>query len=321
MSQQPIRFIDMAPQEWFLNKEASSIWISCYRIFRVLPVSLQTCGIINFPEVVAFPLWGKVRYIDASQAKIVFLTEEQWEFDTSQIQGKETLEGAYILLITPYIVDGQERQETKVRQILQETIALLMAMNGRNTAFELIFDNIFPMTGENPTVISPAVENPLWFSKPDFSPKKLLDVQDAAKAIDGLPTEEKNRIKLSLRWFELAMRKDGVDSFLSFWIALETLAMDNTDIRPINEKLARIYGVSVQKASQEFGVGHVFGFRSKIVHHGHIASIDANLQRYLEALYSDLLLAELNLPSEHSAKNVLSDPKFDLMSYLSLSTG
>ena len=112
------------------------------------------------------------------------------------------------------------------------------------------------------------------------------------------------------------MRKHGIDSFLSFWIAIETLAMDDTDIRPINETLARVYQVSVQEASKQFGVGRVFGLRSKIVHHGHIASIHAKLKLYLEALYSDLLFAELNLPSEYKTKSMLNDPEFDLMSYI-----
>ncbi|MEE3717863.1 hypothetical protein V2H45_14065 [Tumidithrix elongata RA019] len=318
MLQQSIRLIDLAPEEWFSSKETSSIWISCYRIFRVLPDNLATSGIINLPDVVVVPLWGQVRYTDASQAKIVFITEEKWEFDVSQIQEKDTLEGAYILLISPFVVDGQERPEPEVRQVLQETVALFMAMNGRNTAFELVFDNILPMTGEKTTVISPMVENPLWFSAPNFSSERLLDIQSVAKAIDHLPPEEKNRIKLSLRWFELAMRKHGVDSFLSFWIALETLSMDNTDIRPINKTLARVYEVSVQEANQQFGVGRVFGLRSKIVHQGHIASIHANLQRYLEALYSDLLLAELDLPSEYKAQLVLNDPEFDLISYVTV---
>ena len=152
MLQQSIRLIDLASQDWFSSKETSSIWISCYRIFRVSPSSLATFEVINLPNVVIVPIWGKVRYTDASQLKIVFITEEKWEVDASQVQEKETLEGAYILLISPYVIDGKERPESEVRQVLQETVALLMAINGRNTAFELIFDNIVPMTGENTTV-------------------------------------------------------------------------------------------------------------------------------------------------------------------------
>ncbi len=313
-----VRLIDLAPKEWFSDKATSSIWISCYRVFRVSPDSLATLATINLPEVFAVILWGKVHYIDSSQAKITFITEGKWQLNASQIQEKDTLEGAYILLMAPYIVDGKERREIEVRQLLQETIALLMALDGRNAAFELIFDNIAPMTGENVTAISPVVENPLWFPAPDFSAKRLADIQDAAEAIDRLPEVERNRVKLSLRWFESAMRKSGVDSFLSFWIALETLAMDDTNIRSINEVLAHVYGVSIQEADSKFGVGRVFGLRAAIVHHGHIASIHANLQRYLEALYSDLFLAKLNRPSEHRAETMLNDPEFSLMSYVAV---
>jgi len=318
MPQESIRLIDLAPQDWFSCKETSSIWVSCYRVFRVSPDSLAASGNISLPWAIALPLWGQVHYTDVSQAKIVHITEEEWEFDASQIQEKNTLEGAYIILIAPYAVDGHKRPETEVRQVLQETVALFMAMNGRNAAFELMFDNILPMTGENTMVISPVVENPLCFPAPDFSSMRLLDIQNVAKAIECLPLEERNRIKLSLRWLESAMRKHGVDSFLSFWIALETLAMDTTDIRAINQSLAKAYGVSIQDASQRFGVGRIFGLRSQIVHHGNIAAIHQNLEQYLEALYTDLLLAELHLPSEHKAQLVLSDPGFDLLSYVAV---
>ncbi|RCJ30513.1 hypothetical protein A6769_33175 [Nostoc punctiforme NIES-2108] len=312
-----IRLIDLVPNEWFSVKEKSSIWISCYRIFRTLANFSSGCITIKLPNVSAVILLGKVHYLDSSLARIEYITEEQWSFDVSKIQERDTPEGTYLLLLTPFDIDGQEGNEPAVKQLLQETVALLISINGRNIAFEHIFDNIAPMNGGPLTVISPVSENPLWFPAFELSDNRISKITNAAKTIDLLPKEQGNRIKLSLRWFESAMRQSGVDSFLSYWIALETLSMDSTDIRPINEILAKIYGLSnFKEAKSTFGVGHIFGLRGLIVHQGQIIPIHAVLQKYMGALYTDILLEKLGLPSEYQTKAVLDDPTFDFQTYI-----
>lgn len=61
----------------------------------------------------------------------------------------------------------------------------------------------------------------------------------------------------------------GVDAFLKYWIAIEIIAMpDSSNIKHLIEILADIYEIRKEDAKKNFGVGKIFGFRSKIVHHG-----------------------------------------------------
>ncbi|MBD0325807.1 MAG: hypothetical protein ICV68_05215, partial [Pyrinomonadaceae bacterium] len=125
-------------------------------------------------------------------------------------------------------------------------------------------------------------------------------------------------IKLSLRWFESALYgKGGIDAYLKYWFAIETLGMPSTtNIRPLVESLSRAYGISHEEAQQKFSIGRLFGLRSRIVHEGQIISVHQNLTKYIEALYVDVLLEHLGLASEHRAEDVIDDPNFDLARYL-----
>ena len=125
-------------------------------------------------------------------------------------------------------------------------------------------------------------------------------------------------MQLSLRWFELALYSKGdVDGFLRYWFAIETLGMPNaTDIRPLNESLARTYGISFEDARKRFSIGRLFGMRSRIVHNGQIIPIHQNLSKYVEAPYVDILYEHLGLTSEQRAAGVLNTAGFNLKQYL-----
>lgn len=311
-----MQFPDLVPDDWFRNKKESSIWIRCFRIFCVPQEIISPPIIINLSDLVLVALHGQVPYLDSSLTRIEYNTEAQPRFDTSQLQLRYTLEGAYIVLITPFKIDGQEGNEPVVKKRLQEVSGLLLALNGKNMAFEMIFDNIMTLNNNSISVFSTVTENPLFFSPPDVSEEQINLLSDVDEAINLLRKEQKNRVNLSLRWFESAMRESGTDSFLSYWIALETLGMYGTNIRPLNERLAKIYGKTVEEASTCFGVGRIFNLRGLIVHEGKIVPIHQNLQKYMEALYIDIFLEYLQLPSKKCANRVLNEPNFDLTTYL-----
>jgi hypothetical protein len=131
--------------------------------------------------------------------------------------------------------------------------------------------------------------------------------------MESLGPDVARRLRLANRWFVSAVHSGGgIDAFLKYWIALETLAMpDTTDVRPINELLARSYDVTPSEAAQRFGVGRLFGLRSRIVHDGQIVSVSGLLLGYIEAIFFDTLAAALQLAPEHRAAAVQTDPDWD----------
>jgi len=312
------RLIDLAPHSWFTHTDGSSIWVTGYRGLRV-PKENFALGpkVVDFNEVRAIVLYGALKYIDASQAKIEVITDNQWHIDVSKIQERETSEGVYLLFLAPFAVDGQPGNEPATREKISTAAGLFAAFNGRNIVYERLFDNIIEMSDGRSSAFSPVFENPMWFIPPDLSDARLDIISKADRAITTLPEPDRNRIRLSLRWFEQALYESGVDAYLKYWIALETLAMpDTTNIRPLNESLSRAYNLSCEAVRDRFAIRKLFGLRGRIVHDGQLVPIHANLLRYLEALYADVLLVHLDLLCDRRAASVMDDPEFTLNEYL-----
>lgn len=318
LKQKKFKLIDLVPSSWFSQKEGSSIWVTAYRIFRVPKENLISgLKIIDLSNIRAIILYGELKYFDVSQTEIIFVTDDKLNVDLSQAKIKKTPEGAYLLFFLPFDIDGEKGNETITLQKIHIATGLFAVFNGRNIVYKRVYDNIIELATEKITASGPSVEVPTWFAQPNVSESRLNIISQADKIIADKPAPEKNRILLSLRWFESALHDGGIDSFLKYWFALETLAMpDTTDIYLINESLSSAYEISHDEARDQFAVGRLFGLRGRIVHEGQIVPIHGRLSDYIEALYVDILLNHLGLPCESKAKSVMDRPDFTLEDYL-----
>lgn len=79
---------------------------------------------------------------------------------------------------------------------------------------------------------------------------------------------------------------------------------DETNVKPVNEILAKLYGCTLKEASDKFGVGRIQGLRSRIMHNGEDLSIHQDLSRYVEALFFDLLMSCFGINDAHRSANV-----------------
>lgn len=108
-----------------------------------------------------------------------------------------------------------------------------------------------------------------------------------------------------------------MDAYLKNWFALETLGMpDTSDVRPLNDSLARAYAIPLKEAESRFAVGRLFGLRSRIVHDGQIVPIHARLLDYIAAIFVDVLFERLNVAAERRAELVSAMSDFRLERYL-----
>jgi hypothetical protein len=150
---------------------------------------------------------------------------------------------------------------------------------------------------------SGSMEIPWSLGEPDLSPERLALINLADQKIQDLQDSDRKRVLLSLRWYRMGFRDLGVDAFLKFWIAIETLA---ANAKSINQVLAKGYSISMQQAGEKFLMGRLQSLRGDIAHKGQIpANIDV-LKRYLEAVYSDLLCEFLALPFPSKAEACMS---------------
>ena len=76
----------------------------------------------------------------------------------------------------------------------------------------------------------PNIRPPDLYPPPDSSQAALRLIADLDEAVRSQNEQDRNRIQLSLQWLCRASETFGVDSFLMYWFALETLAMPGGEL-------------------------------------------------------------------------------------------
>ena len=310
--------MEMVPDDWFTSPESSSIWIAGYRLMRISPIDLpEGPKYFDLEGVRVFLTYGSIDYLDSNAATPRITDHGDYKVDASAIE-KTTPEGGYTFLVLPFDVDGQHGNERLTRERIADVVGLLAALNERNMAYEHVFEYVNRADGKERSVISATLVNPMSMPKPDMGEGRLQTLSAVDAGIHAMEDSRRNRIRLSLRWFQAALFDIGVDAYLKYWIAIETLAMpDTTNIRPVNEALSRIYGIPLEDASQRYQIGRLFDLRGRIVHQGSQIPISGKLLDYAESIYSDLLLDAAGSAPESRAESFLSSESFDPVSDLS----
>jgi len=304
---------DLTPSKWFKQAEGSSVWVAGYNMHKV-PSSTIPAGpqFVDFDAIRAVFIYGSGPYLDTKAVNTQFSDEGLIIVQgISQIES-QLPEGAYLLLLAPFDIEGKLGDELAVRQRLSEVIGLLVAFEGRNIAFRHLFDNIHELGKPERSVISPTIDLPFNLPAPNLSQSRLQSIVETDKRISEQAEAVSNRIRLSLRWFEAATYDSDVDAFLKYWIALETLAMPNTtNIQPVNESLAAAYNRSMQEVGQVYHIGRLSDLRNRIVHDGLIASISSPLLDYVAAVYTDVLSQIVGTPCEMKAHKIITEQGID----------
>jgi hypothetical protein len=204
-----------------------------------------------------------------------------------------------------------------VKRTISTSAGIIAAFSGRNAVYEKIYDNILDVGTGAASGFSPVFSNPWVFPHPNFSKDRVALIRKGITCLNTIAIQMRNRIELAMHWYEEALRDQGRDAFLKSWIALEVLAMpDSTNVRPITEALARAYSISYDEATKAYGVGRIFGLRSRIVHNGELLPIHFLLEEYTQAIFADVLFDMLQLPSDRRIEAVKAKPEFDLNGFL-----
>lgn len=314
---QEIGLVDIAPKTWFPKNEGNNLWVAGYRCLLVDPTELQR-GIktIDFDRVRAVMLWGHLKYFSAPN-KWHIDSDGHIHYEVDEIKESSTEEGSYIVFLTPYAVSGTAEPESVVRERVDVAAGLLAAIANRNIVAEKIYENILDTTSLQSTFYGPVLENPNWSGPVDIGKHGIDRLNAAASNASSLPDKTRNRVGLSLRWYEMSIRDSGVNEFIKLWLAIETLAMpDTTDIKMLIGILSKGYSVSYDEAKTRYCIGEIFGLRALVVHQGKIVGIDGHLIKFMRAIFSDLLSHQLNISWPGCAEAVLLETRFDLRGYL-----
>lgn len=298
--------VSFANPKWFKDKTKSSIWVRGYRMMRVPQTQLPNGSeIVDLGNVRALFIRGVISYIDTPAPP---KTGPEGVIHLGGISAETAPRDTYLLLMTPHAIDSNPGSEQRSKDLISSAAGFLSLLGGHNIVYTHLFDNTLNADGTGMGVNGRAVVTPNTLPATDLSESSIREFRDVATSLEDLPEAENHRIKLSLRWFTKDEGVGGVDEFLSRWIALETLAMpDTTNIRPANDLLGRIYGISSQQAAEKFLLGRLCDLRARIVHDGATPPISSRLLDYVAALYRDLVSGTIGITSPRAAELALAE--------------
>lgn len=313
---QPTRaaLADIVPAAWY-DQPDLWVWMSCYHTMRLTKATLSNGPrILSFNDAIAMIFYGSPVYFPESTIAVqstdvpVFSTHVQ----ATPIQAPE---GCYMMLILRFQNGEEHEYPLRVRELTLRSI--LTTVLGENIAYRRLFQTRVKADGTSANLFSEFFRNPYSDPEPDISDESLNLAMRLEAAIENLPNNDAERVRLSLRWHGQAKDAQGPDAFINQWVALESLGMsDRSNIRPLEEALARSYAIPLSEARARFHVGRLFGFRSEILHKGIIPPIPSTLTDYMRALYKDILWEKLAITSEHAAGLALQNAGVDLLSLL-----
>ncbi|HEX5762813.1 MAG TPA: hypothetical protein VFY04_06800 [Solirubrobacterales bacterium] len=175
----------------------------------------------------------------------------------------------------------------------EEVIAQITTLGSLLLAFEHLEDYWIKFPGGALSGASRVILDTTWWEEPNLSKNARDGWQLAQAAIAS--SAEPDRLHLSLRWLDEAKRSEATDALLKLWFALEILTgtSDRKAVARIDRALSAAYEISREQVSSQFGIGRIFGLRSKIVHHGLKVHVPGPLLNYVAGIYVDLLVSLL----------------------------
>lgn len=302
---------ELLPADWFTRPDDSSVLVFCYRMIQTDLSDIVPPVVFQLTRVCAIFMLGSITYLDASHSARFTAAQGEVRLDASAPQQRKTPEEPHLLLVTPLRVDGVPGDQSKAEQRLQTATALVECVLGRSAVYELVFENEIEASGQHATATSPVLENPFFFPRPRPRAEQATIVRFDT-GIAGLPELERHRVELSMRWLHQAAFARGVDAFLRYWIALETLAMpDSTNIKPLSAALSNAYALEAGDTERRFCLGRIFRLRGKIVHGGEMRPIHGALLKLMEGIYVDVVTDLLGFESLRHAQRAIDDTGMD----------
>jgi hypothetical protein len=296
-----MRFADLLPAAWLQVDPKPKIWFTAFRMVNVSePAALANAVLFDIVGLRAVLLYGRIPYYDTSGFKL-----ELREEPVAHVQGsgemRDSPEGAWLVLFGQYDTANID-SESDLKTRISIAKGILATVLGRNVAYEQLCENIHNLEDGTYSGFSNVFANPYVFPALNLRTEAFDKVTRIHETIEQRGDAERNRLRLSLHWFEMGAQEEGVDAFLRRWIAIEILAgCRKGELKPIKRLMGRAYSLPPEKASDAFYIGWLGTIRANIVHHGRIRSMHYVVPLYLEEIYKDCLMAALDVPPAHSA--------------------
>jgi hypothetical protein len=306
---------ELAPDRWFKDRTVSTFWLRVYSCLFI-PHSefektiLSALNNSGFNEIISF------RFLIMNGMKIpktdFTMTSEpdgMLRIETEYNQ-KELKNGTYVLILTPKNIDGIETAEHEVRKRLNTVAGILRAHTGHNFLRELQFEGEVFAGEDKFSSSSDGLKIPKESEGPHFNAANWIQTKEIHDAIWKIPVEVKQRVLLSLEYFNRAF--DEADSFFFYWVSLEILC--NGQSQAIKNKLKESLGLKSIKQAEETGFGVIAKWRHDFFHNGIRPIVIADVDRFIQLVYFDILRFILNLSPAYHTLHLINSKGYDLSS-------
>jgi hypothetical protein len=295
----PTSFASLAPDSWFVDREAESFWM---RI--VTPIGLPPAGLQELALARRFDVFA------GEKLALAFGTLDDFKLPVFHFVAYAANDGTTIVnthvyevplprlpvwfFATPLRKENGTTFGGEARATIDRASAIIQVHLGRNTFRDVVFDGEVGAKSGKISVGSLSIRTPDAADGPARHPRLWEAIAELQTPIAALPIERRNRLFRSLEFVERASRDN--EEFFYLWTAYELLC--NGKANTIRSRLMRALDFkSVDQVDRDTGFGVVAKWRHDFIHKGVPAHLTTHVARYLEYMYVDLLRDELGLTS------------------------
>lgn len=309
----------LIPTSWFTNVEDSSIWLRLYSCVFVPhdQIAERVRGWLSEGDLLAHggPIlfgFGTFKDFKVPSTTMDLATAESGQLRMFVKVDEKALPSApYIILAAPFRRDGADGDEPSTRRALDLAAGLIGVHAGANFMRECVFEGEVSGRDGRFSAPGPAHRIPQVVEGPFLAKENGLDIGEISKQLSKTSEPKRSRLELALVLMDTAMRKH--EGFLEYWTALEVVC--DGKARRIQDRLAKIYGLKSQhEAARVTGLGALTTWRDDYVHKGKRPFLTADVERYIQLVFLDLLRHELDLATRGHVAAIHHAVGYDLSS-------
>jgi hypothetical protein len=310
------KFLSSVPSRWFSSEQSRGrVLMSAYQCLLGSRHQVTNSSGLDLGDAIVVWHWGTVSHLGGSMRVVLRPNADgnaTYEVDKQEAV-RPTRKDCWTVVLQKHGEDSLEEPIEKLRERRAEIVALLTAAIGLSCVFELELENsITRDANELEKITDVGTIRSDIFRCPFVSAERLHLVEKLQRSMEAKSDEGRRRLQLGLHWFQAGSRSEGVDAFVSLWIALEALVLgDSHKIFPLKASVGRAYGMTPNEANQYFGLGRMYRYRSEVLHGREKAPPTGQLLHYLAALVVDVLFEQTGIPSERRAAQDLPTGGFD----------
>jgi len=284
--------------DWYKDASQSSFWLRIYTSLLVphdkFVLSLQSAVKklqLSQPVSISYgvkeglnvPSFQHYMYAGKNGMTVLEFTSEERALKKSN----------FVFLSTPMTVDGQPGDEAVARQCLDVAASVMRLHTGANFMRDIVFDGEITAAEEKFVAPSAEIKMPQIPEGPFLNDRNWEHIAEISESLAGLPADKRQRIELAVEYFNKAQQMPDVMFY--YWTALEMLCGGRDNM--IRQKLKACYELEdVDVVDAATGFGFLSKWRYEFFFKGHRPELSADIQRYIQLLFLDLLRFELQLP-------------------------